>query len=444
MATEFTSSYTDINDIVHTISGTYEIDGSSIWTDTWVISSGITYVASGVTDINGLSTWSWIDSVNITHVETYVTNVDGSIVWTDTWNDATNNLTGVDTITTNTDGSSAWTETFTDSTGTTYTEVGTIAIDGTKNWTGFNDITHVETYVTNVDGSIVWTDTWNDATNNLTGVDTILQGTAGIDNITTLEGADVVYALAGNDTITLTADTVWGSGYVARNVSNDASVGTNQKIDLAGLNRFTDVIDGGADIDTINLTDGNDAFFIDDVYSAHHSSLSLASTTQGLDSIARILDLEIINTGVGNDIVDLTSDNFVLTNAIEINGEAGDDILWGSNGNDTINGGDGNDTINGGAGFDDLSGGTGADIFQFTATSSSDDILDFNPDEDSIQLYYRAGDDHTNADLDLTNGVLTWDVLINVVDNVVIDLSATVTSSNLNDLDALITFVEIV
>jgi len=203
------------------------------------------------------------------------------------------------------------------------------------------------------------------------------------------------------------------------------------------------VIDGGADVDTLNLTDGNDAFFIDDIYSAHHSSLSLASTTQGLDSIARILDLEIINAGVGNDIVDLTSDNFVLANAIEINGEAGDDILWGSNGNDSINGGDGNDTINGGAGFDDLSGGTGADIFQFTATSGSDDILDFDITQDSIQLYYRAGDDHTNADLSLSNGVLIWDVLIDDVDNVVIDLSATVDSTQILD-DLSIAFVEIV
>jgi len=98
--------------------------------------------------------------------------------------------------------------------------------------------------------------------NQLTGTttDDLLNGTAGIDNITTLEGADVVYALAGNDTINLSADSVWSSGYAAQNVSNDASVGTHQKIDLAGLNRFSDVIDGGADVDTLNLTDGNDAF----------------------------------------------------------------------------------------------------------------------------------------------------------------------------------------
>jgi len=276
-----------------------------------------------------------------------------------------------------------------------------------------------------------------------TATDDLLNGTAGIDNITTLEGADVVYALAGNDTINLSTDSVWSSGYAALNVSNDVSVGTDQKIGLAGLNRFNDVIDSGAGIDTVNLTSGNDAFFIDDVYSAHHSSLTLSSTTQGVDSTARIVDLEVINAGEGNDIVDLTSTNFVLTTSVTINGEAGNDSLWGSNGNDTINGGTGDDSIFGGTGSDTLTGGTGSDAFQFTATAGSDVITDFDVSGDSIKLYYRAEDNHTNADLSLTNGVLTWDV-DNTVNDVVIDMSATTSSSNLSDLDALISFVEIV
>ncbi len=278
-----------------------------------------------------------------------------------------------------------------------------------------------------------------------TASDDILLGTAGIDNISTLEGVDAVSALAGNDTITLTADSVWGAGYAAKNMSISPSVGTNQKIELDGFNRFSDVIDGGADTDTLNLTVGNDAFFIDDVYSDIHSSLapSLTSTSQGIDSIARIANLEVINAGTGNDIVDLTSANFILTNAVEINGEAGNDILWGSNGDDTINGGEGDDSIFGGSGSDILTGGIGSDIFQFTATAGSDIITDFGVGGDAIQLYYRAEDNHTNADLSLASGVLTWNV-DNTSNDVVIDLSATVNSSDLADLDALISFVEIV
>ena len=202
------------------------------------------------------------------------------------------------------------------------------------------------------------------------------------------------------------------------------------------------MIDGGDDVDTLILTSGNDAFFIDAVDAEHHSSLTLSDTTQGIDSIARVIDLETINAGEGNDIVDLTSWNFVLTDAVTINGEAGNDNLWGSNGDDTIDGGAGDDSIFGGAGDDTLTGGAGADTFQFTATAASDVITDFAVSEDSIELYYRAQDEHTNADLSLSNGVLTWSTSMS--NNVLIDFSATNTSSDLNEVDSLITFVEIV
>lgn len=90
-----------------------------------------------------------------------------------------------------------------------------------------------------------------------------------------------------------------------------------------------------------------------------------------------------------------------------------------------------------------LTCGTGADTFQFTATSGSDVITDFDVQGDSIKLYYRAQDNHTNANLNLTSGILTWDV-DSTSNDVLIDLSATTTSSNFNDVDSLISFVEIV
>ncbi len=303
---------------------------------------------------------------------------------------------------------------------------------------------------------------------NGTTSDDNLEGTEGADNISTFEGSDVVYGLADNDVINLTADSIWGAGYVAKNVSSyynsslvttfgaeikDIAAGTGQTISLEGLNRFSHVIDGGDDIDTLNLTTGNDAFFIDDIYSDIHSSLdnSLSSTNQGIDSIARISSIEVINAGGGNDIVDLTGNNFVLTEGVEINGEAGDDILWGSDGDDTINGGDGNDTIFGGDGDDTLTGGDGDDTFQFAdegyntnnvSYNNINSITDFSVTNDSIELYFRESDNSTKDSLSLDSGVLTWDV--NSYMDLEIDLSATVSSSDLNDLDALITFVEIV
>jgi len=264
----------------------------------------------------------------------------------------------------------------------------------------------------------------------------LLVGTENNDYVTTLKGADLVYTSLGNDVINLIADSTWGSGYVAKNIE------THQKIDIDGFNRFNDIVNSGDDTDILNLTNGNDAFFIDDVYSNHHRDALLTNTVQGGDSIARISNLEVVNAGSGNDVVDLTSSNFVLTTGVTINGEAGNDVLWGSNGNDIIDGGTGDDSIFGGTGSDTLTGGTGSDIFQFTATADNDVISDFDVTNDSINLYYRAADKHTNADLDLIDGILTWDV-DNTANDVVIDLSTTVTSTDALD-DLSISFVEIV
>ena len=281
----------------------------------------------------------------------------------------------------------------------------------------------------------------------LTGTanDDSLQGDDGVDHISTLAGADVVYAEMGSDIITLTADGVWSNDYVAENMSYSVWVGTGEKVILTGYNQFNDVIYGGGDVDTIILTDGSDAFFLDNIYTAHHSSLTLLSTVRGTDSTARVEDVEVIYAGAGNDIIDLTSDNFNLIDAISVNGEEGDDILWGSTGVDTINGGAGNDVINGGVGSDILTGGSGADEFQFTASSAADIITDFNITEDSIKLYYRAEDKHTYDDISILNGVLSWGASDYFVTPISIDLSSRIVSSDLSNIpDLSITFVEIV
>lgn len=270
--------------------------------------------------------------------------------------------------------------------------------------------------------------------------DDVLQGTDFDEYFTPLEGADVINAMSGNDIINLHAyNSIWASGYVAKNVGNIDSIGTGQVISLEGMNRFSDVIDGGDDIDVLNLTDGNDAFFIDDVYSDHHSSLVLSPTTQDINSTARIVNLEVINAGAGNDIVDLTSANFALTTGVMINGEAGDDVLWGSNGDDIINGGDGDDVIFGGAGNDILTGGAGSDVFQFTATSGGFTITDFDAQYDSIEFYYSEGEYNTSPSYPYI-----WQIpeLPEIPGPIIMDLSAsigkvdsTIINNSLNTLD---------
>ena len=181
---------------------------------------------------------------------------------------------------------------------------------------------------------------------------------------------------------------------------------------LEGMTRYSSVIDGGGDADTLNLTDGNngDAFFLHDSYSDLHQSLVAVDDGLGKESVARVISLETINAGEGNDIIDLTSPIFTMASvAVTINGEEGDDTLWAAEGNDTLNGGAGNDTLFGGAGNDTLTGGTGADIFEFVSfeTVQNKTITDMSS-EDTLKFYMNSADDYVYASDFSDNGTLTW------------------------------------
>ena len=108
-----------------------------------------------------------------------------------------------------------------------------------------------------------------------------------------------------------------------------------------------------------------------DSYYDIHGSLTAVDDGFGKESVARVISLETINAGEGNDIIDLTSPVFNMAGVgVTINGEEGDDSLWAAEGNDTLNGGAGNDTLFGGAGNDILTGGTGADVFEFVSSAT--------------------------------------------------------------------------
>lgn len=163
-----------------------------------------------------------------------------------------------------------------------------------------------------------------------------IAGGAADDELSGGDGDDLIVARAGNDQVTGGAgkDTILGGP------GNDQIQGD------PGL----DLIDAGPDDDRVNGGDGNDTLL----------------------------------GGPGND------DLFGGANEDVIRGGAGDDTLSGGGGSDTIRAGEGDDILIPGAGKDIMKGGAGADTFRFTANSTGrgqlDRIVDFSPEEDTIEL----------------------------------------------------------
>ena len=235
-----------------------------------------------------------------------------------------------------------------------------------------------------------------------------LLGTINPDSIVAGEGADLVQAEAGNDTITLQSSDTWSSFYRAWNVE------TNDRQALDGKTKYSTVIDAGDDADTLILSDSSagDAFFLHDSYSGLHNSLTAIDDGFGRTTVARALNLETIKAGDGNDIIDLTSPTFDMGGiALTLEGEAGDDILWAAEGDDTLNGGAGNDVLFGGEGNDTLIGGTDADVFEFVSSTNAqtDTISDYSSD-DKLKFYLASGQSELDQS-NISNGNLVWNNL---------------------------------
>lgn len=69
-----------------------------------------------------------------------------------------------------------------------------------------------------------------------------------------------------------------------------------------------------------------------------------------------------------------------------LSGGAGDDLLTGFGGDDRLSGGAGDDRLIDGAGVDVMIGGAGADVFVFVQDSRMDQVRDFTPGEDRLDL----------------------------------------------------------
>ncbi|MBC7380704.1 MAG: hypothetical protein H7346_25165, partial [Burkholderiaceae bacterium] len=130
---------------------------------------------------------------------------------------------------------------------------------------------------------------------------------------------------------------------LAQNVGSPGSAGSQAQVNIGGSTRSLDWFDGGSGTDTLVGTCRDDTIILDDGSCA-----------------PRIQNIEVIDGGWGDDVIDLTSLRYAYGNVM-LRGGQGNDTLWSSSGNDVLQGGIGCDSLDGGAGANVLDGGAGAD-----------------------------------------------------------------------------------
>ena len=219
----------------------------------------------------------------------------------------------------------------------------------------------------------------NDLLNGGAGNDS-LDGGAGNDSLAGAAGDDSVFGGLGNDTLRGGAgqDTLLGG-------DGDDSI-------IASLGDGVDSISGGEGGDTFEFIGNSAANTFNVGQATGRLTISNDTTTQTIASDIELVQITALggtdrvtvadltgvgltevrlNLGAGNDR--LLSDPGAKLGSVQLRvfGEAGNDLLIGTDsadflsggdGNDTLIGNDGNDTLNGDAGLDSIDGGAGSDV----------------------------------------------------------------------------------
>ncbi|MGH1579015.1 calcium-binding protein [Planktotalea sp.] len=228
----------------------------------------------------------------------------------------------------------------------------------------------------------------DDGTADVSRIETVIGG-SGDDTLVGESGAQRLEGGIGNDTL----DGGFGSDTLLGGSGDDTFIVRD--------GHFIDAIDGGADDDTLDLSDldgSGDAVVID----------LQAGTWDGRGPEQTITSIETVIGSQEDDVI--TGNN---SEAEDIDGQGGADLLDGGSGDDTLRGGAGDDTLEGNAGRDSLSGGDNDDLFTFSFGDGIDDI--------------DGGD-----------GVDTFNA-VNALENIVIDMTSNLHVHNANGIIA--TFV---
>ena len=226
-------------------------------------------------------------------------------------------------------------------------------------------------------------------------------------------------------TVQATPIGIWDAGFSAWNAGSRTAAGqrlpgTGQRIALQGLDRYGVSLRNatGSQV-SLDLGNGNHAFFLHDAWSTQSSELTTQVDSQGRTTAARFDQLSSIRLGdcraAGDtSLVDLTSPDFI-TGPITVlagNTVGSRHVIWGSSADDSVIGGAADTLICGGAGRNNLQLGSGTDRLQYVVAGGADDsISNFDPSRDRIELWGLPAGARPNLSLQASgaNSVLSWE-----------------------------------
>ncbi|WP_210207834.1 peroxidase family protein [Bosea caraganae] len=211
-----------------------------------------------------------------------------------------------------------------------------------------------------------------------TGADTMVGG-SGNDTYAVDDAGDVVVEAVGGGTDTV--ETTLAAYTLTADVENLTFSGAGA---FAGTgNALNNTIIGGAGVDTLTGLGGNDTYVVTT------GDIIVELGGGGLDTVQSagtyVLGAELENLTLTGNADGVNGTGNELDNVI--NGNGGTNQLFGGGGNDTINGGGDNDLLDGGTGNDALNGGDGNDI---VIGGAGDDTITVSGGNDTLR-YTSAG-----------------------------------------------------
>lgn len=255
-----------------------------------------------------------------------------------------------------------------------------------------------------------------------------LFGGAGHDTLSGGSGSDLLFGQAGDDVLFGKG----GADFLFGGTESDVLTGgdaDDQVFGESGADRFvwnpgddTDLNEGGAGIDTVEVNGGNGAEAF--TATANGTRVRFDRTTPAPFAIdIGTAEKLVLNANGGDDTFSATGNLSALIQ-ITVDGGTGNDTLLGSNGIDLLLGGDGNDLVDGNQGTDTVFLGAGDDVFQWDPGDGNDvvegqsgadrvafngsaanELIDLSANGNRVRLTRNIG----NIVLDF-NGVETADV----------------------------------